>query len=206
LIKFTLPLFIVFEGIDGSGKSTISEMIYNFYRSLDVPVIRKAEPSGGIWGLRIREMLKGPKTPDVKEQLRLFLLDRDDDVKKNILPALQGGKMIIMDRYFYSNAAYQGAAGIKPEDVLEENIRMGFPEPDRIYLIDIDPEKALERISRRNDSGREEIFEKAVFLNEVRKIYLSIKNDKFVVIDGSKSPGDIFNIVKNDIEEWFCRI
>lgn len=201
-MRLTLPLFIVFEGIDGSGKTTLSHLLYNYYLSMGIPAVKIKEPSNGKWGKKIREMLRGGISFPVNEQLSLFLLDREDDNRNNILPSINGKKMIIMDRYYYSNVAYQGAMGIPPASIIFENRKREFPEPHRVYLIDINPEEAIERIKNRMISS--DIFEKKIFLERVRKIYHTIADDRFLIIDGSNKPEEIIIIIKEDIEKNFC--
>lgn len=191
------PLFIVFEGIDGSGKSTQCDLLFDHARSAGLPAVRLAEPTGGAWGRKVREMLARKEMAPAEEQLRLFLMDRKDDAERNITPALNDGKIIIMDRYYFSNAAYQGAAGIAPERIIDENRAMSFPEPHRVYFIDIPADVAVRRISGRSGK-REEVFEKEAFLKRVREIYLSIADDRFVIIDGTKSIDEIFSSIKYD--------
>ena len=191
------PLFIVFEGIDGSGKSTQCDLLFGHAASLGLQAVRLAEPTDGTWGRTIRSMLKTTDMPSAEEQLRLFILDRQDDVKSNILPALNEKKIVIMDRYYYSNAAYQGAAGLAPEHIIAENRNMRFPEPDRVYFVDIPPETAIQRVSGRRNKTKE-IFEKESFLRKVREIFLSIADERFLVIDGTKSIEEIFDIIKKD--------
>ena len=189
--------FIVFEGIDGSGKSTQAELLYSHLTGIGKPCRFLMEPSRGEWGTRIREMLSGSHTPPAEKQLELFLLDRQDDARTNILPAIEAGLSIVMDRYYFSNAAYQGAMGIDPEYIISENRKLGFPEPDRVYLIDISPESALERISRRNGERRD-IFEKGEFLHRVRDIFMSIADSRFVIIDGEKEPDEVNRAIIED--------
>lgn len=191
------PLFIVFEGIDGSGKSTQCDLLFRHVVALGFQAVRLAEPTDGTWGRAIRSMLKDKDMPAVEEQFRLFMLDRDDDVKRNIIPALKEKKIIIMDRYYYSTAAYQGAAGVAPERVIDENRKMGFPGPDRVYFIDIPPETAILRVSGRKNKTKE-VFEKESFLRNVREIFLSIADERFLVIDGTKKIEEIFDIIKDD--------
>lgn len=191
------PLFIVFEGIDGSGKSTQCDLLFDHVRYSGLPAVRLAEPTGGDWGRKVRVMLAKNEMAPAEEQMRLFLMDRKEDAEKNIAPALDGGKTIIMDRYYFSNAAYQGAAGIDPERIIAENRAMRFPEPDRVYFIDIPPDVAIRRVSGRSGK-REEVFEKEAFLKKVRDIFLSIADDRFLIIDGTKGIAEISAVISND--------
>jgi dTMP kinase len=201
-MKSGRALFIAFEGIDGSGKSTLCELVHGHYVSLGFSPVRLREPTEGQWGRRIRELLKGPAMPDVAVQLELFLNDREEDVRMNLAPALGQGKMVLMDRYYYSNAAYQGALGIPPESIIEQNRKRGFPEPDRVYLLDIAPEEALRRIRHRNGGGKGgDAFERMYFLEKVREIYLSIADDKFRVMDGTLPQRETLAFVLRDLDE-----
>mgnify|MGYP000844605436 CR=1 FL=1 len=202
-MNIQLPLFIVFEGIDGSGKSTLCDMLYGRCLSRGVGCVLLREPTDGVWGRKIREILSGPETPDPEEQVRLFIMDREDDVRRNILPAMAEKRLIIMDRYYYSNAAYQGAMGIDSKRVLNENIRRGFPAPDRVYFIDVAPGEAIARIQRRNGAGTPDIFEKKAFLESVRGAYLALADERFVFIDGARTPGESITTIMKDIEDVF---
>jgi dTMP kinase len=192
------PLFVVFEGIDGSGKSTQCDLLFKYAIGLGLPAVRLAEPTEGEWGRKIRAMLRGKNMAPVEEQLELFLMDRRDDAVKNIIPALNENKIVLMDRYYHSNAAYQGAAGVSPERVIRENRKIPVPEPERVYYIDVQPEIAIGRIAHRN--AMKEIFEREVFLNRVREIFLSITDERFLVIDGMMDVEGIFGIIKADFE------
>ena len=199
------PLFIVFEGIDGSGKSTQCDLLFGHAAALGLQAVRLAEPTDGAWGRALRSMLKKADMPAAEEQLRLFILDREDDVKRNILPALKEKKIIIMDRYYYSTVAYQGAAGLAPERIIADNRNMRFPEPDRVYFVDIPPETAILRISGRTNKTKE-IFEKESFLRKVREIFLSIADERFLVIDGTKTIDEVFDIIKYDFTSLVSRL
>lgn len=194
-------LFIVMEGIDGSGKSTQAEMLSEKLAGQGHETLLTAEPSKGKWGRKIREILGGDQMPTGEEQLELFLKDRADDAEQNILPALAAGKIIIMDRYWFSNAAYQGAMGLDPAYILEENMKRKFPVPDRVYFIDIPVETALERIGKRNRDNERDLFEKESFLAKVREIYLSLKEKGLTVIDGTGSPEEINRRIAGDLEK-----
>lgn len=190
--------FIVFEGIDGSGKSTQCSLLYNYIASENIPVKLLAEPTQGEYGQQIRKMLQSETPISVDEQIRLFIEDRQQDFDLNIKPCMEQGKTIVMDRYFYSNAAYQGSSIITPEDIIRKNIDKGFPLPHRVYYIDIDPAEAMRRITARSATGKTELFEKKTFLEGVRKNFLQMADDRFIKIDGSLSQDKIFHKIKND--------
>ena len=192
------PFFIVFEGIDGSGKSTQCELLFRHVSSLGLAAVRLFEPTDGKWGQKIRKVLEGKVAASPEEQLELFLRDRSYDVEKNIMPALKKNNIVIMDRYYYSNAAYQGAAGVPAEEVILKNRNMRVPEPDRVYCIDLPPYIALQRIAQRN--GRKDIFERGPFLDTVRNLFLSLADDSFLVIDGRMKVEEIFEKIRSDFE------
>ncbi len=192
------PLFLVFEGIDGSGKSLQSELLFRHAASMGLPAVRLTEPTGGEWGRKIREMLRKDTMIPAIEQHRLFLMDRKDDVERNILPAMNEKRIVIMDRYYYSNAAYQGALGLPPDRIIRENRDMNVPEPDRVYYIDIPPDIALQRITQRD--GAKDIFERETFLKRVREIFRSLADKKFLIIDGRLGVEEISGIIRADFD------
>jgi dTMP kinase len=192
------PMFLVFEGIDGSGKSTQCDLLYKHVISMGLPAVRLAEPTDGEWGRKIRTMLKEKSIVPAEEQLELFLQDRLDDAERNIMPALNGNRTVIMDRYYYSNAAYQGAAGIPPERIIRVNRSSRVPEPDRVYYIDLPPDVAVQRVSGRNNPR--DFFERESYLRKVREIFLSIADERFLVIDGGLGIGEIFTMVRTDAD------
>ena len=199
------PLFIVFEGIDGSGKSTACTETERVLSERSEPCVRLAEPTAGVFGAKIRSLLSQPIEPDPDVMLELFVKDREEDVAANISPALNGGRIVLLDRYFYSNAAYQGASGIPYTRILKVNARYGFPVPDRVYLFDIDPAAALARVNNRNDQAGTEsdAFEKEPFLRDVRELYLKMADERFMVIDASASREKILSLVIDDLERNF---
>lgn len=139
----------------------------------------------------------------VEEQLELFLKDREDDARCNIRPALAREEIIVMDRYFYSNAAYQGAMGLDYNYILRENRNRNFPIPDLVYFVDIPVSLALKRIEERNHSGRRDIFEKEAFLEKVRKIFLSMETEGLVIIDGTAKPERISENLLTHLYDYF---
>jgi len=190
--------FIVFEGIDGCGKSTQCSLLHDFLKSKDIPVQLLYEPTNGEYGHKIRKFLQNQLPISVEEQIHLFIEDRREDYTLNIKPCMDNGITIVMDRYFYSNAAYQGSGKISPHEIIKQNLNQGFPVPDRVYYIDIDPKEAMKRITARSGSGKTELFEKKTFLEGVRKNFLSIIDEQFLKVDGHLTVDEIFNIIKDD--------
>ncbi len=191
--------FIVFEGIDGSGKSTQCGLLCDYLMEEGVAVQKLFEPTDGVFGREIRKLLSQNTMPDKKHILNLFIKDRREDVTKNILPALERGETIVMDRYFYSNAAYQGErTGTTADEILAMNMNEGFPKPHRVYFIDVPVEIALKRITLRNPHNRRDIFEREDFLKKTRENFLAIADHSFMTIDGTKSEEEIHRLVLED--------
>ena len=178
-------LFIVLEGIDGSGKSTQVELLARRLRKKGLEVITLREPTEGRWGQKIRELSKkrGSITPE--KELDLFIKDRRENVLKNIKPALEAGQTVILDRYFYSTLAYQGARGI-PLEKIKRRHQSFILIPDLVFIIDVPVTVGLKRIKDRPVIYR--LFEEKSYLQKVRRIFLSLKDPECVVIDGRSSP------------------
>jgi len=106
-------LFVI-EGIDGAGKSTQVRLLLRKLRARGIDAVSFREPTRGRWGREIRVKAKqaGSLTPE--RELELFLRDRQENVAKRIRPALERGRVILMDRYYFSTVAYQGAKGLDP--------------------------------------------------------------------------------------------
>lgn len=184
---------IVFEGIDGSGKTSLSKMFLAHLLQGGTPALWLREPTDSPLGEKIRRLAQDQEAISIQEELDLFLQDRRWDVEANILPALRAGKTVVMDRYYYSNACYQGARGLDVEAILRTNRRFA-PEPDIVFIIDADVQRALARISLARQ-GVAKLFEKKEFLEKVRRNYLALRGANLVLIDGN--PG--LETVMNDL-------
>lgn len=193
-------MFIVFEGIDGAGKSTQCTRLCEYIAARGIKARRLVEPTDGPWGRRIREALRSGSPLRRDEQVELFIRDRIDDCSMNIKPCMEQGVTIVMDRYFYSNAAYQGMDGLSPRDIIAMNLERGFPLPDRVYFIDLAAERAMSRVKSRSGENTE-LFEKQSFLEKVRENFLLIADERFLVVDGSLAEDEIFRIIKEDYEK-----
>jgi dTMP kinase len=174
-------MFIVFEGIDGSGKSTQAHLLANLFKSRGIDFVLTREPSGGKIGKRLRS-LSVRLSPE--EEFTLFLEDRVDHVRTLIAPALEAGKHVICDRYYYSSAAYQGSQGLDPVGILKKNQSLALV-PDIVFLICVSVETALERIGKSRPAGYS-IFEKRRDLEAVSAIYDTFDEPVIKRIDGNQ--------------------
>ena len=194
-------LLIVFEGIDGSGKSTQCRMLADHLNKKGIANISLAEPTRGKWGMKIRQLLaKGRNGISSNEELEWFMNDRREDVKQNIEPALKAGKVVLMDRYYFSTAAYQGALGFDPEKIRVDNERFA-PIPDRVLIFHNSPEKSLERI----ESSREEksAFEKRDYLIEVQTIFKSFTGPNIRYVSSDSSLEKVYEQVLCEVQDLF---
>ena len=185
-------MFIVLEGIDGSGKSTQARLLADFFESRGILFILTHEPSDGIIGQKLRS-LTSRLIP--KEESRLFLEDRVDHVKTVIGPAMRAGQHVICDRYYYSSAAYQGALGLDPVEVLDHN-RSIVPEPDVVFLMVVSVETALRRIGQSRLDGFS-IFEKRKDLEAVSTIYDTFQDNVIKRIDGEQTESEVHKEIVN---------
>ncbi len=175
-------LFIVLEGIDGSGKDTLLRYVSNELKELGHHVVETAEPSRDSVGAFLKRYAKrNEKRLPAETEALLYAADRYEHVKNVIVPALTRGHIVISIRYFYSTLAYQGAAGVDLNWIREMN--RFAPKPDLAVLLDILPEYSLHRLKRRRS-----IFESADYLRKVRDIYLQlVREGELVKVDADRS-------------------
>ena len=180
----TKPCFIVFEGIDGAGKSTQAKLLARRLADLGIPVLLTAEPSDGPVGQIIRSLTT---RLEAEEEARLFTEDRRDHVERVILPALLEGRTVICDRYVHSSVAYQGARGVDQAAILSAQSPFA-PQPDVIFLLEIPADIALARIDSAR-RGRFSTFEVREDLEAVDAVYRSITDPVIRRIDGTSFLG-----------------
>ena len=191
-------ILIVFEGIDGSGKSTQAEILMKMLQKKGFDVVYFQEPSKGKWGRKIKKKALHPDSLAPEEELDLFQKDRKENVEKNLKPALEKKRVVILDRYYYSTIAYQGAKGIEEKRIRKMNEEFAV-QPDLVFILDIDPQKGLERIESRKKKYR--LFEREEYLVKVREIFKSLKGKNFIHINALKSKEEI----SKEIEEIVLR-
>jgi dTMP kinase len=176
---------LVFEGLDGSGKTTQRTRLAARLRAAGRDVLETAEPyDGGTWGPRIRTMARSGKTLPAAEELRWFLEQRREHVRERIAPALAAGRVVLCDRYFLSTAAYQGARGLDAEAILADGERE-FPLPDLVLLLEMEAARALERVAARA-GPREPVFERLEFLERVAANFQRLQRRYLVRIDADR--------------------
>lgn len=180
---------IVIEGIDGAGKSTQAETLMNRLQKRGFDVVYFREPSGSQWGREIKRKALDPDSITPEEELELFQKDRKENVENNLKPALERNKIVVLDRYYFSTIAYQGAKGIDEERIKRMNEEFAV-EPDLVFILDIDPREGLDRIKNRKKKDR--LFERADYLARVRRIFRGFKGKNFIHID-SRMPKEVIS-------------
>ncbi|MGB9598359.1 MAG: dTMP kinase [Minisyncoccales bacterium] len=189
--------FIVFEGIDGAGKSTQSQLLYRFLKEKRIKVFLTAEPTRGPVGQLIRFFLKKKKRVNRLALQLLFTADRADHLEKVILPLLKKGFWVISDRYFFSTISY-GLLEIKDFSWLHQ-LNKKFPLPDLTFFIDLPEKEALKRIKKERKNLS--LFEKEKFLKKTRRNYLYLKKrfERIFIINGQQSIPEVFDEIKKII-------
>ena len=186
-------VLIVFEGIDGTGKSTQICLLEQFLRQSGWQVSTTREPTAGSFGQRIRELYRNRQNVTPEEECELFLSDRREHVDNCINPALEKGRIVLCDRYFLSTAAYQGAAGLDPQMIIERN--HFAPEPDLAFIFEISAEESIKRITL-SRGDRPNDFEQLDALKEVDKLFRSLNLPYIRRIDGTQAIEEISKQVR----------
>ncbi len=193
-------LFIAFEGVEGSGKSTQIERAEVFVREQGADVLVTREPGGTDLGEKIRTLLLDPNTGklDARSEALLFSAARAQTVSSIIRPAMSDGKVVLCDRYIDSSLAYQGwARGLGEQDVLTLNVwaTQGL-FPDLVVLLHLEPDRGLLRSTEAPDRLE---MEGQSFHAKVADAYLTIAEEhpeRFVVVDADRTPDEVFEDVK----------
>lgn len=168
----TSPKFIVFEGIDGAGKTTQIKLLASRLEKMNIPCAMTAEPTDMPTGKKLREALSGRLAATPYEMAEMFAADRvaHNVCEGGISDLLGQGKTVISDRYYYSSLAYQGVE-LGFDTVAGLNLgREEIRRPDICVFLDLTPDRSLERIGARADTPTE-IYENKEYLERTRKTF-----------------------------------
>ena len=196
--KTYIIMFISFEGIEGSGKTTQIQGVYEHLRQKGIDVIVTREPGGSNIGRQIRSILLDSKNKGLNplSELLLYMADRAQHLDEIVKPGLSSGKIILCDRYYDATVAYQGYARGLDIDLITQLHGIAFAgyKPDLTFLLDLPPETGLRRAWRQIENGQrtgtETRFEEEAlsFHGRVREGYLALARlepQRFKIIDAS---------------------
>ncbi len=178
--------FICVEGLDGCGKTTQTKLLVRRLRKKGYNIVYTAEPSRGKIGEFIKKYcLHGMRRVSSIVEALLFAADRFDHLEKEVVPAMDEGKLVVSDRYVYSSLAYQGASGLDLKWI--ETINGHAMRPDLAIFIDVEPEVVIQRLKPKRS-----VMENLETQRNVREVYMKFveKGDLFR-IDGNKSKEEV---------------
>lgn len=187
-------MFIVFEGIDGTGKSTQVKMLAQSLRDRGNSVQTSFEPTNGMYGTLVRNSATRPEGRySLEEEFQLFLKDRREHVETLINPSLEKGEIVILDRYYFSTMAYQGARGLDVQMIREKNEEFATI-PDLVLVLTVPIEVSLKRIGVRDGEGN--AFEQRENLEKCAEVF-NVLDDPYVhFIDATRTPEEIHEEVR----------
>jgi len=209
-------MFITFEGIEGTGKSTQIHNVKEYFESRGKEVFLTLEPGGSRVGQELRKMLLHVENKDLTPitELFLYLADRAQHIAQVIRPKLEAGQVVLCDRFADSTIVYQGfGRGLDIETLKQLNeVAVDGLWPDLTVVLDIDPETGLKRATQRNiKDGKAEAegrfeAEHISFHKRIREGYLTWaanNRDRIKVADASSTPDDVFERIKAIIDARF---
>jgi len=194
-------LLIVFEGTDGSGKSTQLPRLARRLEAAGRHVVSTREPYDCPAGRAIRAMARSARRVAPEQELAWFFEQRRAHVREVVRPALARGEVVLSDRYFVSTAAYQGARGLDAAAILAAS-EAEFPAPDLVLWLDLPVATGLERTAARGEP-HEPAFEERSFLERVRATMASLARDYIARIDAT---GDADAVASQIAEEVARRL
>ena len=192
--------FICVEGLDGCGKTTQTKLLVRKLRKMGWDAVYTAEPSRGKIGQFIKKYcLHGEKRTFPIVEALLFVADRFEHVEREVIPALNEGKVVVSDRYVYSSLAYQGATGLDLKWI--EMINEHAIRPDLAIFVDVEPEAVIKRLKLKKS-----VMENLETQRKVREVYVKfVEKGELVRIDGNKYTkevaDDILKVVLRFLEK-----
>lgn len=201
--------FVTFEGIEGSGKTTLINSVKNWLQKKDLEVISTREPGGSELGPKLRQLILETK-PAPETELLLFAADRAEHVSKLLKPKLIQGVNILCDRFTHSSLAYQGyGRGLSLETISFLNqTATGGLKPDLVIWLDLDVEVALERAKKRGSESWTRFEKEGVeFHKSIQAGYTELqKNEPSLIkrVDASLSENIVFENTCKQLEPLFA--
>jgi dTMP kinase len=196
-------MFITFEGVDGSGKSTQTRLLAEHLRSEGREVVETREPGGTALGEQIRGLILGGGNVAPWAEAALFTAARAQLVDEVIRPAFAQGADVVCDRYLDSSLAYQGLArGLGVERVLEINLAAtGHLLPDRTFLILVPLELAAQRRGGDPDRIEREGEEFVELVDRAYRELAGIFAQRIVTVDGSQPPNEVARLIRGHLRD-----
>jgi len=196
-------MFITFEGVDGSGKSTQVRLLAEQLRSEDRDVVETREPGGTQLGEQVRELILGGESVSPWAEAALFAAARAQLVDEVIRPALARGADVICDRYIDSSLAYQGIArNLGVERVLELNLAAtGHLLPDRTFLLLVPLEDAKGRRGGNPDRIESEGDEFVALVDRAYRDLAGIFAGRIVTVDATKPPQEVAKEIRGQLRD-----
>lgn len=201
--------FIVFDGPDGSGKSTQMRRFMQWCREQGLVVKEVREPGGTSIGEQIRQVLLDPKNDvmTIQCEMLLYMASRAQLVEQEIVPSLERGELVVADRFVSATLAYQGSAGGLPTKWIQQvaEVAVSGHWPDLTLILDVDDQTAAGRLNPLLD--RMELKGRA-FHSKVREGFLEQARsmpERYLVIDSTKDEDSVEIAVKNAIKTRFCK-
>ena len=199
--------FLVFDGPDGSGKSTQILRILNAARLANIEVLEVREPGGTSIGEQIRNVLLDPRNTDMslRAEMMLYMASRSQLIEEKVRPALAADKLVLADRFISSTLAYQGTAGGLPQrDILTVGrVALGDIWPDVTVIFDVDEQTAASRLNPLLDRME---AKGAAFHKRVREGYLQQaeeRPDDYIIIDATADADTVYDRLVKSLQERF---
>jgi len=206
-------VLIAFEGIEGSGKSTQANLLYNFLKEKSLPCILTYEPGGTNIGDQIRDILLDVKNKNMhrKSELLLYLASRAQHVYEKMMPALQKGVIVISDRFSLSSMAYQGMGRDFSFKVVSRlnKFAVNNVKPNLTILVDVPVSVGLNRTEKRSGNNIDRLEkEKNEFHERIRDAYIKLAKrapKNILIFSGLKPEDDLFNEIKDKVVSFLMK-